>query len=184
MNWGGVAILVVLLVAGCVKDREFNLPPLEPGAIAIERGVLKINEFVATGSQHINEFGSAEDWFEIFNPNNAPLLLEGGKWYVSDGGPSNPTKYVLPEITIPARGFLVIWCDNMNTVQQQIHTNFALSAGGEHLIIHFDDGIQSIDIDDYAYPQQTVPAVSTGRFPDGEDDWIVFQTPTPGEPNQ
>jgi len=176
--------LLILLLAGCTKDREFQGPTPVPGGVVIAPGVLKINEYVSTGSQNVNEFGNTEDWFEIHNPNNVDLLLEAGRWWVTDGGPSNPTKYQLPEVTIPARGFLVIWCDNENTVQQQIHTNFALSAAGEHLLIHYDDGTQAFTVDDYNYPPQPIPAVSYGRFPDGEDNWIMFQTPTPGEPNQ
>lgn len=184
MMRNGLAFILLVALAGCVKDRELTTTPSVPVGTVIAPGVLRVNEFVATGSQNVNEFGSAEDWFEIYNPNDADLLLEAGKWFVTDGGPSNPKKYELPEVTIAARGFLVIWCDNMNTVQQQIHTNFALSASGEHILIHYDDGVQAFDVDDHAYPPQTVPAVSTGRFPDGEDNWIVFQTPTPGAPNQ
>jgi hypothetical protein len=179
-----LGLVIFLLLVACVKDREITVPKPPPGTVVLEPGVLKVNEFVATGSQNVNEFGSAEDWFEIYNPNDQDLLLEAGKWFVTDGGPSNPKKYELPEVTIPALGFLVIWCDNQNTVQEQIHTNFALSASGEHLLIHYDDGVQAFDVDDYAYPPQTVPAVSTGRFPDGADNWIVFQVPTPGAPNQ
>jgi len=176
--------LLLLPLMGCVKDRQFEPVAPLPGGIVIAPGVLKVNEFVATGSQNVNEFGTAEDWFEIYNPNNAALLLEAGKWFVTDAGPGNPTKYELPEVSIPARGFLVIWCDGLNTVETQIHTNFALSAAGEHLLIHYKSGSTEFTVDDYQYGQQSVPGASMGRYPDGEDNWILFTTPTPGEPNQ
>jgi hypothetical protein len=169
---------------GCVKDREFVVDPTGPGVLEIVPGVLKVNEFVSTGSENVNEFGNTEDWFEIYNPNSVDLVMEAGRWWVSDAGPSNPTKYQMPEVTIPAFGFLVIWCDNEDTVQEQIHTNFALSAAGEHLVIYYDDGVNAFIVDDHNYPPQPIPAVSYGRFPDGEDNWIMFQTPTPGAPNQ
>lgn len=181
-------LLVLLLLVGfssCTKDRVF--PPREPVDVdlVIAPGVLKVNEFVATGSQNVNEFGTAEDWFEIYNPNEQAIDLEAGQWYVSDGGPSAATKYQLPAVTIPAKGFLVIWCDNLNTVATQIHTNFALSSAGEHLVIYYaGSGSEGFVVDDHQYGQQTVPGASLGRFPDGADTWILFTTPTPGERNQ
>ncbi len=179
-----LALLLFPLLVGCVKDRIFEDGPVIPGGPTIAPGVLKLNEFVASGSQNVNEFGAAEDWFEIHNPNNTELLLESGKWFVTDAGPSNPTKYELPELTISARGFLVVWCDGLNTVETQVHTNFSLSAAGEHLLIHYQSGTTEFTVDDYQYGQQSVPGASMGRFPDGEDNWILFTTPTPGEPNQ
>lgn len=176
--------LLVLLVSSCVKDREIPVRPRPPGEVEIAPGVLKVNEFVAAGSTNINEFGTAEDWFEIYNPNDAEVVMEAGRWFVSDAGPSNPTKYQMPQVTIPAKGFLVVWCDNMNTVQTQIHTNFALSAAGEHLVIYYSGPDAEFVVDDHLYGQQAVPGASEGRFPDGTDTWILFPTPTPGGPNQ
>lgn len=180
------ALLLMLftVLVGCVKDRQFEVGPSTPGEVIIAPGVLKVNEFVASGSQNVNEFGTTEDWFEIYNPNNAELILEAGKWFVTDGGPGDPTKYELPEVTIPARGFLVIWCDGLNTVETQIHTNFSLSAAGEHLLLHYASEGEAFTVDDHQYGQQSVAGASMGRSPDGEDNWILFTTPTPGAPNQ
>jgi hypothetical protein len=50
-------------------------------------------------------------WFEIYNPIEQDRLLEAGRWHVNDAGPFAPTKFELPQITIPGRGFLVIWCE-------------------------------------------------------------------------
>jgi hypothetical protein len=182
-RWLPFAALAVLLVA-CVKDREFPTIAPPPGAIVITPGVLKVNELLATGSQNIDEFGNTSDWFEIYNPNNAPLLLEAGKWFVTDAGPSNPIKFELPEVTIPGRGFLLIWCNGMNVVATQINTNFSLSAAGEHLLIFYKSGTEEVVVDDYNYGPQIVSAASEGRSPDGEDNWILFTSPTPGESNQ
>jgi len=185
-------ILLVCLSVGilsCTKDRipEPDSPdptPLPTDSIVVERHTLFINEFVARGSQNINEFGTAEDWIEVFNPAFTPITLQGGRWFISDAGPGNPTKYELPELTIPARGFLLIWADNMDVVAQDIHTNFALSASGEHIVIYYKiDDDEGILVDDYEYGQQE-PAISEGRFPDGGDVWTFFSEPTPGAPNQ
>lgn len=177
------AIALLLPLAACVKDRAFPPRPSGPGGPVIAPGVLLLNEFVATGSQNMNEFGSAEDWIEIYNPDHAEVHFAPGRWYVSDGGPSNPAKYALPELTIPAHGHLVIWCDNRNVVETQVHANFALSSAGEHLVIYYDDGTDAFVVDDYQFGPQNVPGASEGRSPDGSDHWVQFTTPTPGQPN-
>ena len=56
-----------------------------------------------------NEFGTNEDWIEIYNPQNIAVNLAADSWYISDNGQTNPYKYKLPALTIPAKGFLVIW---------------------------------------------------------------------------
>lgn len=181
------------LAAGCTKDRLPDTsdvqPPTEPigtdpnVTVPIVRYSLFINEFIARGSENVNEFGSAEDWIEIFNPSFSDVTLTGGRWYISDAGPENPTKYQLPEITIPSRGFLLVWADNMDTVANDIHTSFALSGSGEHIIIwYIDDMGNGINVDDYLYGEQQ-SAVSEGRFPDGGAVWTFFNAPTPGAPN-
>lgn len=175
---------MLLAMTGCVKDRE--IPPRSgggSGSSAIAPGILKANEFVAAGSTNINEFGTAEDWFEIYNTSGEPITLRAGNWFVSDAGPSTPTKYELPELTIAGNGHLVIWCDNQNTVATQIHTNFALSSAGEHLVIYYQSDTASFVVDDYAYGPQTNPGASMGRSPDGSANWVLFATPTPGAPN-
>jgi len=180
-----LVLLLSALCAGCVKERTFSpgtSVPSTPGAIA--RGTLVINEFVAAGSTNVNEFDTAEDWFEIYNPGASAIDLEEGDWFVSDGGPASPTKFALPAMRIPAHGFVVIWCDNLNTVAEQVHTNFALSSAGEHLVIYYDDGAEGVVVDDYSFGPVEVPGSSTGRTPDGAAQWTSFSTPTPGASNQ
>jgi hypothetical protein len=177
-------VLLLAVLVGCVKDRDIVPDTQQPGGIVIAPGVLKLNEFVASGSQNVNEFGTAEDWFEIYNPNNQELVLEEGKWFVTDGGPSTPMKYQLPALTIPARGFLLIWCDGLNTVATQVHTNFALSSAGEHLLIHYKSDEEEFTVDDYQFGPQDTGGASMGRYPDGGEQWILFTAPTPGASNQ
>lgn len=197
MKLGFFFLCFILLFSACTKDREI-VEPNKPNALKVFPGVfydsldvfmpinhdlLKVNEFVARGSENANEFGETEDWFEIYNPSPYALILQKGNWFVTDKGPDDPMKYTLPQCTIPPRGFLLIWADGMDLVDQFIHTNFSLSASGEHIGIYYSDDTLSIMIDDYEYPPQEVPAVSTGRYPDGADNWIQFNTPTPGMSN-
>lgn len=171
------------LLASCTKDRLEPKDDDNPD-VTIEAGYLFINEFVARGSQQANEFGTFEDWIEIFNPSFSEVTLQAGKWFVSDGGPSNPDKYALPEVTIPARGFLVIWCDGLDIVETQIHTNFSLSAAGEHIVIYYKSSSTSegVIVDEYQYGEQ-ISRKSEGRYPDGGDLWTFFDNPTIGASN-
>lgn len=180
----GAAIAFALL--GCTKDRLLPAvpgvpqPPLETD---IERGDIVINEFMASGSTFQNEFGVASDWIELFNPAFEPYTLEAGHWYITDDASGTPRKYLLPEITLAARGFAVIWCDNADVVANDIHTNFALSSAGEELGLYYAvDASLGLLVDDYFYGAHQ-PGLSEGRTPDGGSTWTFYTLPTPGESN-
>ena len=90
-------------------------------------------------------------------------------------------------MTIPAHGYIVVWCDGLNTVDNDIHSNFSLSSLGEELVIHHYDGTDYLRIDGYVYADQTTGehanGESNGRTPDGSDTWGLITVPTPGESN-
>lgn len=169
----------------CTKDRLVNTDPdpNDTSAVEIVEGVLKVNEFVAKGSVNQNEFGTAEDWYEIYNPNNKPITLKANEWYFSDNL-TNLTKYQLTQdFTIPANGFLVIWCDGLNMIGNDIHTGFSLSAAGEDLVVYYEKGSTQIIIDSYTYGLQSLDGVSSGRYPDGGPNWMQLPSTTPGASN-
>lgn len=181
-------LAALALTVGCVPDRDLlEDDPMTPGqdstGFVVARHTLFINEFVARGSENVNEFGSAEDWFEVYNPNSFNAVLEAGRWFVTDKGPADPKKFELPQCTVPAKGFLLIWCDGLALEDVFIHTNFSLSALGEHIGIYYEHGGEQVMVDDYEYPVQEQDAVSTGRYPDGGPSWVTFQNPTPGSSN-
>lgn len=183
-----VSTTLCALLGSCTPDRELisDTPvPTAQDSVGFEvlRHTLFINEFVAAGSVNTNEFGSAEDWFEIYNPNSFNAVLEEGQWHVTDKGPEDPTKFALPQCTIPANGFLIIWCDGLSMQDVFIHTNFSLSASGEHLGLFFNGIGDGVMVDDHEYPAQEQEVVSTGRYPDGGPSWVTFQNPTPGSSN-
>jgi len=143
--------------------------------------VLFINELLASNATGItDENGEYDDWFEIFNPNGFDVDLAG--WYVSDD-PSNPIRYrfdpTAADAVVPANGWLLIWADNQ-TAQGNLHTNFALSASGESVILTAPDGTTTVDRIDFG-PQTA--DVSYGRATDGGTPWVFFTVPTPGASN-
>lgn len=143
-------------------------------------GRLKINEFMADNKTTLEdpaEPGAFEDWFEIHNP--GPTEIDMAGMYLSDN-PSNPAKYRVPSsVKVPAGGYVVFWADN-DTGQGPTHTNFALDADREHILITDTDGVTLIDSISYSTQQEDV---SFGRAADGADVWTIFKPATPGASN-
>ncbi len=142
---------------------------------------LYINELLASNATGItDENGEYDDWFEIFNPNAFDVDLAG--WYVSDD-PAQITRYQFDpagmDAVAPAQGWLLVWADNQ-TAQGNLHTNFALSASGESIILTAADGATIVDQVEFG-PQD--PDESYGRQSDGGTPWVTFTAPTPGASN-
>jgi hypothetical protein len=143
-------------------------------------GLLLINEIMADNDsafQDPDEPGSYEDWFEVYNPGDAPVDMSG--MYITDNL-NNPTKWKVPDgVTIPARGYLVFMADS-EPAQGSLHTSWSLSADGEALGIFQTDGKTLID--SVTFPAQTTD-VSYGRTTDGAATWSLFPRGTPGSAN-
>jgi hypothetical protein len=185
-----IYFLFLCFLSSCTKDRVFpdnngSIGVNDTSNVQIEQGYLFINEYLASGNGFLNEFGQPADWIEIYNPNNFPVTLESGKWFITDAAPSNPEKSNLPERTIPARGFLLVWADNQhnNPNAQDVHAGFALSSAGEHLGLYYKPNNNNIiQIDERQFGPQ-IANVSEGRSPDGTPAWTSFNNPTPGASN-
>jgi len=141
---------------------------------------LFINEFMALNTTTIpDEFGEYEDWIELYNAGTFSVGLLG--LYITDNF-DNPDKFALPDISIPARGFVIIWCDEDGS-QGPLHANFKLSStNGEEIGLcrHTPQGY--VFVDSVTFGPQTAD-ISRGRFPDGGAEWRYFTSPTPGSSN-
>jgi len=137
-----------------------------------------INEFMADNDNVVPDpAGEYDDWLELYNPTADSILLTGK--YLTDK-PDNLVKWQFaePELYLHAGEYLVVWCDE-DSGQAGIHTNFALSRGGEFIAITDPDGVSVIDSITFG---EQVTDTSFGRSPDGSANWI-FMTATPGAPN-
>ncbi len=149
-------VLLLFLAIGCKKEKTIS-PVKSYASKTVEnftegtRGVIIINSFSAAGSQKQNEFGNTEDWIELFNTAGDTLNLESGKWFLTDDIDSKPAKFELPKITIEPYASLIIWCDKMNTVEDDIHTNFKLSSSGEKIGLFYFTGSAYSVIDFCSY---------------------------------
>ena len=140
-----------------------------------------INEVSAANySQTQDNFGEFEDWIELYNTSGSAVDLSG--YYLSDRI-NNNTKYQIPEGTvIGPSGHLVFWCSSRNTDGGgSYHTTFKLTQCESEPVVFSDPSGNIVDLFEFEYTNQMNH--STGRAPDGAEEWMVYQLPTPGGSN-
>lgn len=140
---------------------------------------IHLNEVMASNSTTIaDEDGEFGDWIEIYNSGDLPLSLAG---YGLSDNYNNPYKWVFPDTTLEAGAFILIWATNKDRTipGAELHTNFAISAAGEEIILTDPDGTRVDELE----PAEIPTDISIGRKPDGTSDWVFFDEPTPGAPN-
>lgn len=129
---------------------------------------LKINELFSKSSQK-----GVDDWLEIYNPSEQPVSL---KDLQLKDVKANIAWTFPAETTIPAKGFLVVVCDDSGTNGRP---NFKLSSKGETIQLQNKSGEI---IDKVTYPTQKEDT-SWARKQDGSGEWGVSSNPTPGKSN-
>jgi len=140
----------------------------------IQPGDLVINELGANNTMIPDQDGEYEDWIELYNPGLSDISTSG--LFLSDNS-NIPAKWPLPDVIIPADGYLVIWADE-DSQQNGYHANFRLSSLGEEVILAYGD---STIIDSVSFGVQTANA-SYGRYPNGIGDFTAL-IPTIGANN-
>jgi hypothetical protein len=131
--------------------------------------------------------GEASDWIELFNRTAFPIDLGG--WGLSDDAGS-PNQWQFPAGTIlPGQSYLVLFASGRSNDEYPytdsagyLHTNFRLSASGEHLSLTRPDGTVACAYNsiDNGFPEQQ-ENVSYGLLYDQE---YYFARPTPGSENR
>ena len=136
---------------------------------------LVINEILAINDNVVqNEFGDYADWIELYNNTNSSL--SANELFITDDS-TNLLKWNIPDINIPANGYLILWADEKHNEGIK-HTNFKLANGGEKLILSNNSG----QIIDYLnFPTQSTN-VGYARIPNGTGNF-VYNTPSFGYDN-
>lgn len=140
-------------------------------------GQILINEFSASNSGSVvdPDFQSSSDWVELYNSSTEDINLKG--YYLTDDS-LNQTKWsIKSDLIIPGNGFIVIWCDGLDTLNT--HSNFKLAAEGEHILV--SNSLLEV-LDSYKYTAQE-SNISNGRVCDGCNEWVFYTSPTPGTTN-
>ncbi len=99
---------------------------------------LRISEFMASNdSVFTDEDGDSPDWIEIQNTATRALSTSG--WFLTDNR-ENLNRWQLPNIEIPAGGYLVVFASGKDRAGSPPHTDFQLEADGEYLALVAPDG--------------------------------------------
>jgi len=149
------------------------------GRIGAAQADVIINEVMASNGWFEN--GHAWDWVELYNDGKKAVSLEG--WYFSDSK-KDPMKWSFPEgAKIKGGGYLTVFCTGEESESggkgDTFYTPFAISSGGETLILSDAEGMELQKI---KVPEQ-YGCVSWG-LPAGGGEYGFFEKPTRGEKNE
>lgn len=144
---------------------------------------LVISEVVTSnGSSLVDGAYGSPDWIELHNTSSRPIRLFG--YCVTDDIMDSEKGLTLPEVTIPANGYVVLYASKESATDLlswdggAITTGFSLKISGENLAL-LDDHMQLVQ-------ELTVPAlerdVSYARRQDGSYGFCAV--PTPNQPNE
>ena len=133
---------------------------------------IKINEFMASNSNTIidPEYHKYSDWIELYNSSDNDYNLKG--YYITDDIANKKKFKITSDLIISAKDNLIIWADDENTGN---HTNFKLSASGEFIGL-YNGTLKVVDTISFSAQQ---PDISYGRYPDGSNDFYLFNPATP-----
>ena len=137
---------------------------------------VRINEVSAANDIFVNEYFNRNDWVELYNTTSEDVDVAG--MFLSDN-PNKPQKYQIagPSI-IPAHGYLIIWCDKLET-STQLHASFKLAADGGDVVLTAPDYSWN---DRFTYGPMKSDETA-GRFPDGTDAIYTMNVPTIAKAN-
>lgn len=145
--------------------------------------LLYLNEFMADNDSTITDpQGDFDDWIEIYNASTEPIDIGG--MYLTDKFQEPEDWWMIPttqpdSTTIAPGSFLLLWADS-DIEFGVLHLDFKLSIDGEQIGLFAFYGTTPIDT--LSFGVQTID-VSYGRYPDGSENWIFMNTPTPGSAN-
>ena len=140
------------------------------------RPPLYVNELLALNpGDLLDEFGDADDWIELHNAGLTAVSLAG--FGLSDD-PGDPMKWILPDVTVPAGGFLLVWADG-EPAEGPLHAAFRLSGDGESVELTSPAG-SMVDAVEFGIQQA---GIAWARSNDGGPEWGAARSPTPGATN-
>jgi hypothetical protein len=126
-----------------------------------------------------DEAGADSDWVELCNTGLSGTNLAG--WSLSDD-PDVPDKYVFPDVTLDAGGYLVVFASGKTTTGPQLHVGFSLSGNGESLALYDNSTPRQLMFGwSGNYPPMN-PFHSWGVSP-SEGTYCYHDAPSPGQPN-
>ena len=137
---------------------------------------LVINELMQSNidciMDDLHEF--PDSWVELYNNSDESINLKDYQIGAETGH-----VWQLPEKTIEAKGFIVVYCDKE---EWALHTDFRLDTG-KGCVVYLFKGNEVADSLPAALPKMPAPNIAYGRKADGSSEWGYQLTPTPGAAN-
>ena len=171
------------------KDPEISLPDGDVTLTASYRKLtqtemkdmnihpVSVNEVSGSNDCYINEYGKKNDWVELYNSTDETIDVEG--MYLTDDL-SQPTRYQITKgnttanTKIAPHGYLIIWCDKLETTNQALHAPFKIAGEGGVIALMAADRSWTDILSYEAHDGNS----TVGRFPDGTKDVYVMNVPT------
>jgi hypothetical protein len=142
-----------------------------------------INEWMAANTNAVVDpaDGHFDDWFELYNPNSAPLDLSG---YTLTDNLTNTARWPIPAgTTLGPHGYLLVWADKdalqNSATNADLHADFKLDKDGDEIGLFAPDGTL---VDAVRFGAQA-DNISEGRWPDGAANTYFMPSPTPRASN-
>ncbi|MEL7609562.1 MAG: lamin tail domain-containing protein [Bacillota bacterium] len=114
-------------------------------------------------------------WVELCNSSSSPVPLKG---YALSDDPADPSKWPLPDVTLGAGEYLVVFLSGKDRTEGELHANFSLSSNDSSLTLTNLNGLR----------EDTIPLspdiggnISIGRNEEGSLRY--YAQPTPGAEN-
>ena len=142
---------------------------------------LVINEIMQSNIEctmdDIKEF--PDSWVELYNPTDAAINL---KDYKISNKNKEKKAWKLPDMTVAAHGYILVYCDKEGKEDNRLHADFRLESGKGCTVYLFTNSevVDSLPADMKKMP---APDIAFGRKTDGADEWGYQLTATPGEAN-
>lgn len=122
-------------------------------------------------------------WIELYNPDTVDINIKG--WYISND-PTDPKKVALGKLRprkIRSKGYLTLWFghydENSSQIDMKLDNSYDDHSEYSQIILSDPDGNIRI-METYPY----IPArMSWARTNDGQEEWAMTGTPTPGKTN-
>ncbi len=147
--------------ARLLSERNLSDDPIEISEVMIKNRTYALDED-----------GDACDYIELHNTSDKPVSLSG---YALSDTDANPTRWILPNVTIAADGYLIVYASGKNRTGVSLHTGFKVG-DGESVFLTNPAG-QMID----CVTPQTAEADQAWTKTD--IGFTAMFPPTPGQPN-
>ena len=146
---------------------------------------LIINEIMQSNVEcimdDIKEF--PDSWVELYNSGDEAINL---KDYKISNKNKEKKAWQLPDKTVAAKGYAIIYCDKEGKENNRLHADFRLESGKGCTVYLFNNKevVDSLPyIDEKPMVKMPAPDIAFGRKTDASGEWGYQLTPTPGKAN-